>query len=448
MKKWLLLFLVPFAAAAGSQYARQWPLQLSVPDAGAYRVALDASVYRQLQSPALADLDVLDARGQPVPAALLDPSRRAPPATRTVELPWFPLPPKFRGNDVASISEIDTDGRLRRVELRTRGGGSVAGNGFLLDASRVELPIQALGVKWTAGQAPFDLAVRVTASDDLREWRVVADEAHLVELTNAGQRVLRDRIDLSPVKARYLRVMPLDPQATPLGLSTITADLQTPDIAPQWQWNVLSGTRADEADGAVHYEYALDGRFPVTRADIALPGNSTGQWRLQAREDATQPWRDIAAPWVAFRLQGQGNGDASSPQPLSGIHRERYWRLTPIGGAPPTDVPKLRLGYQPETLVFVARGEAPFALVAGSARSVRADSPLASLVDAMRVQRGAQWEPAIATLGNSAERSGPAALTPAPVPRDWKTWLLWGLLIAGAALVAGFAISLLRKPAQ
>ena len=51
-------------------------------------------------------------------------------------------------------------------------------------------------------------------------------------------------------------------------------------------------------------------------------------------------------------------------------------------------------------------------------------------------------------LGNSAERSGTAALTPAPVPRDWKTWLLWGLLIAGAALVAGFAISLLRKPAQ
>ena len=446
MKKWLLLLLVPFAATAGAQYAREWPLQLVTPDAGAYRVELDASVYRQLQSPTLADLDVLDARGEPVPAALLDPSTPAVPEARTADLPWFPLPPRFRGNDVASISEIDTDGRLRRVELRDGGGGSVAGNGFLLDASSVELPIDAIRVKWEAGQAPFDVGMSVSASDDLREWRVVADGARLVELTNAGQRVVRDRIELAPVKARYLRVMPLEPQAQPLRVSAVVAELQATPVAAQWQWNVLSGRRVDDANGDAHYEYEIDGRFPVARADIALPGNSTGQWRLQARDDAIQPWRDVAAPWLAFRLQGQGNGDASPPQPLSGLHRERYWRLTPVGGAEPTDVPQLRLGYQPETLVFVARGEGPFVLVAGSARSTRGDAPIEPLVEAMRTQRGAQWQPAIATLGESAERGGASALTPAPVQRDWKTWLLWGLLVAGAALVAGFAISLLRQP--
>ncbi|MDR0182880.1 DUF3999 domain-containing protein [Lysobacter arvi] len=444
MKKWLLLLLVPLAASAAGDYARQWPLRLSTPDAGAYRVTLNDPVYRQLQSPLLADLDVVDAQGRPVPAALLDPSTPATPEPRTVELPWFPLPPEFRGNDVASISEIDADGRLRRVEVRTVGGGSVAGNGFLLDASGVEAPIAALRVQWAAGQAPLDLAVRVSASDDLRRWRVIADEAHLVELANAGQRVVRDRIELSPVKARYLRISPLDTRAQSLRVSTVTAQLESTEPAPAWHWVVLAGTRVDDGDGSVHYEYALDGRFPVAQADIALPGNSTGQWRLQAREQASQPWRDVAAPWVAFRLEGRGNGDASPPQPLSGIRRDRFWRLTPLAGAPLANVPRLRLGYVPETLVFVASGEAPFALVAGSARSVRADAPIERLVDAVRAQRGARWQPAVATLGESAERGGASALAPA---RDWKTWLLWALLIAGAALVGGFAISLLRKPA-
>jgi len=153
MKTLLLFALLPFAANAGTEYAQQWPVQLGTPDAGAYRVVLDESVYRQLESPSLADLDVLDAQGQPVPAALLDPTVPAQPQARTVELPWFPLPPRFRGNDVASISEIATDGSLRRVQLNVDGGGSAAGNGFLLDASRVEAPIDALRFQWTQGQA-------------------------------------------------------------------------------------------------------------------------------------------------------------------------------------------------------------------------------------------------------------------------------------------------------
>ena len=42
--------------------------------------------------------------------------------------------------------------------------------------------------------------------------------------------------------------------------------------------------------------------------------------------------------------------------------------------------------------------------------------------------------------------AGAAALTPAPVERDWKAWLLWALLVGGALIVAGFAFSLLKKP--
>jgi hypothetical protein len=110
--------------------------------------------------------------------------------------------------------------------------------------------------------------------------------------------------------------------------------------------------------------------------------------------------------------------------------------------------PTLRLGYRPEVLVFLAQGKTPYALLAGSARAQRAESPLPQLVDALRAQRGQDWQPASATLGAAQSLAGASALTPAPVERDWKAWLLWGLLAAGALIVAGFAFSLLKKPEQ
>lgn len=447
MKTALLLVMLPFAAHAGGEYARQWPLQLGAANAGAYRVELDDAVYRQARSRALADVDVVDAQGRPVPTALFGPDNPGPQAATFLELPWFPLPTGDRdGSDIASISEVATDGSLRRVEWRTGGGGSVAGNGFLLDASNVTVPIQALRVRWASGQAAFDLPVRVSASDDLRDWRIVADGAHLVELSNAGQRILRDRIDIGGTKARYLRVAPLDADAMALEVSGVVAELQTPAAAPKWQWRALRGTRVQDADASVHYEFELDGRFPVAQADVVLPGNSTGQWRLQVRDEASAPWRDAAMSWMAFRLEQDGRTDASPPQPLYGIHRELLWRLTPVGAASHADAPQLRLGYRPESLVFVAQGTGPFALVAGSARTSRADAELTGLIEAMRTQHGAQWQPAVATLGASAERAGQVALTPAPAPRDWKTWLLWSVLVLGVVVVGGFALSLLRRP--
>jgi hypothetical protein len=49
-------------------------------------------------------------------------------------------------------------------------------------------------------------------------------------------------------------------------------------------------------------------------------------------------------------------------------------------------------------------------------------------------------------LGTRQTLAGDAALQPVVPPTDWKRWLLWGLLIVGALLVAGFALSLLRQP--
>ena len=75
---------------------------------------------------------------------------------------------------------------------------------------------------------------------------------------------------------------------------------------------------------------------------------------------------------------------------------------------------------------------------------VVATAPALQLIDTLRVARGRDWQPAVATLGPREELAGAAALQPGSAV-DWRRWLLWGLLLGGALLVAGFAASLLRK---
>ena len=148
---------------------------------------------------------------------------------------------------------------------------------------------------------------------------------------------------------------------------------------------------------------------------------------------------------VAYRVAGRDGGRSDS-QALHETRRDRHWRLVAEKPAQ-AQVPTLRLGYRAEVMVFLAEGSAPYALLAGSGRAARAEAALPQLVDALRQQRGPDWQPAVAKLGEGAVLAGDAALAPAPGEHDWKSWLLWVLLVGGAALVAWFAISLLKGPA-
>jgi hypothetical protein len=434
-----VLTLLPLLALAAGRddYARQWPLTLQDGDAGAYRVTLGRDVYRSAVSPTLRDVAVFNGNGQPVPAALFDPAQPLAQAARQIELPWFPLPSgeALPAQDIAVISERDAQGRVRRVETRMADAAQTpagAANAWLIDASAVRDPIAALLLEWPPSDAAIDVAYRVDGSDDLRDWRTLQLHTQLLDLVRGGQRLRQQRIELDG-NAKYLRLSPLRADAA-LPLSGVRAEFTTTATASDWQWESLRG-RAVEESGETHYDFAIDGRFPFSRADVDTAGNDANEWTLQSRDDADAPWITRAGPWVAFQV----GGGRSAPQEFGSVIRDRHWRLS--SRSPASGVPTLKLGYRPEVVVFLAQGKSPYALTAGSARTARADAPLPQLVDSLRAQRGRDWQPASATLAAMQTLAGERALAP---KRDWTSWLLWLLLVAGAIVVAGFAISLLR----
>ena len=453
MKRLLWLTLLPALAAAAQveqhadDYARQWPLTLQSQDAGAYRVVLDREVYRSATLPSLRDIDVRNAAGAAVPAAVFSPAQPLAQASMQRAIPWFPLPRDQAGpgRDITLISERDADGTLRRVEARVgesdNAGTQPLANAWLIDASQIHSRIVALHLAWPASAAALEVAYQVEGSDNLRDWRILQARAQLLDLTRDGQRLQQRRVPLDG-QAKYLRLSPLQVDAV-LPLAGVSAELATPAVEQAWQWEALRGRKMVE-NGRTFYTFTLDGRFPISRADVVLDANAAGEWTLESRDVDDRPWQQRAGPWVAFQVGAGDRGDRSAEQVLGDIARDRQWRLS--SRAPINGVPVLRLGYQPEVMVFLAQEPPPFSLVAGSARASRAEAPLPQLVDAIRTRRGGDWQPATATLGSPAELAGDQALQPAPAQRDWKSWLLWVLLVLGAAVVAGFATSLLRQP--
>lgn len=436
MKRLGWLLLVPLLAWADvrSDYVRQWPLQLGAADAGAYRVALAEPVYRTATQATLADLQPLDAAGDPLPSALL--TAEAPPeAPRLLPLPLFALPPvPAEGGELQVIAERDASGAVRRIETRTGQAPRDGLSAWLLDASALREPLRAIRLDWPAQQR-LQAELRIEASDDLRGWHLLDPHAALVELDNGSERLQQRRVPLD-VRARYLRITALSPRMPALSAAQAELAPLRPDLPLHWL--TLTGRSHDGG-----FEFEMDGRFPVTRVDVASDGNDAVEWRLQSRDVGEARWITRAGPWLAYTV-GTAAGGRSAPQAVA-KNRDRYWRLVPAAGATVPAPPRLRLGWRPETLVFLTRGLPPYALAAGSARARRGDAPLQPMLDALRRERGPQWQPADARLGEPArELAGARALHPA---RDWKTWLLWGLLVLGALAIGGFALSLLRARA-
>ncbi|WP_416056667.1 DUF3999 domain-containing protein [Stenotrophomonas maltophilia] len=455
MKKWSRALLpVMFALAGGvsaqatdyrAQYAEQWPLSLSSAQSGAYRVVLEPAIYRRAGSADLGDLQVFNAAGQALPSALLAPDQplAQPPVQR--ELPWFVLPPlaEAQRNDLQLLTERDTDGRVRRVEARV-GAAAVANGqgGWLIDASVLgQQPLAALVLDWADSGQPLQAQVQLDASDDLQHWRPISRDIQLVDLQRAGKRLLQRRLQVDG-NARYLRVLPQSEARLP-ALRSVLAELPPAPATLTWEWLSLEPT----ASGKGEYTFELDGRFPITKADVASTDNSLVQWTLFSRDDPGAEWQRRSAPWIAYQVQqgGPGQRQQSAAQTLGGTWRDRYWKLvaSPVETAA---APTLRLGYQPEVMVFLSQGAAPYALAVGSATARRADAPIAVLIDELRQRNDPAWQPTLARLEGAPEAlAGDAALKP---QRDWKAWLLWALLGLGVLVVGGLAVSLLRqKPA-
>jgi hypothetical protein len=434
------LALAGMARAAGDDAPESYPVQVRVvPVAGApvQRLALPLAILAGARSPGLADVRLFDGAGRALAIA------RAPApavtARRETRLPALRILGAADEIVVTGVSvRLDGHGQARLVSLVGGGrDGKTATVAVLFDARQLGRASDTLTLDadWPVSQP---VTFTAEASSDLQHWRTIG--AH-VAFRAAGAPPESPAILLHDAAPGWIRVSwsttsgPASPVTVRSGLFAATT---TRDSAP-----LLLDARAPSQTDPHMIEFATPFATPVATIQIIPAGlGALLPIRVFGRNSAEQPWQPIGAGTV-YRLAGKDGERIGEPIALDGA-LYRYWRIAADSRGPGfAALPRLRFGFAPVEIVFVASNESPLRLVTG--RAGQHDRYL-SLGDVL------------AGSGAADVSSLPAATAESPVPTTLaltngdggsgalRRVTLWALLLAATAALGFMAWRLARRP--
>jgi len=453
----LLAALSLAASPAAEDPAFRWRAPIEVKQMAPFvQLSLPTAAYAHSEAAGLADLRVVDARGERVPFAWLDARAEARMDERRREARLYPLParPAADGTWPAPVEiAIDRD----RVQVRSgrtasrAPAASAAGarpGGWVVDLGERradEPPPRWLRLRWS-GPAEFTAGYGLESSDDLRTWRG-ASGGQLMALASPSSPsgpLTQPNVALPAAPGRYLRLVWADPAAAPMlvGAEGVVDERRRVTLDPPTEVVVeaMPGA-ADPAEqpppprGALTFD--LGGSLPLVRVELRFAsGTHVAPVRLQGRDRPGERWRELGQA-VFYRLERNGAPTTSPPLEIGGS--ARFIRVVPDERAAALDARDTRLvaDVQLGRLVFASQGTSPFALLAGAPQARPAALPLPTLVPDVAAERARFGT---ATLGTWEEEARVARRREAERREaQWRSRLLWAVLLAGVA-VLGFMV--------
>ncbi|MDI1308791.1 MAG: DUF3999 domain-containing protein [Methylotenera sp.] len=420
-----------------------------------YQTTISKEVYQYTHSSTLQDLTIQNASGEQVPYALI-PYEDLHPQTTTHQdsKPLIIYPIKE--------SALDNPNELR-IHLQKNTGNTlidiVSSNDkadvskntnsiYLLDAGKKHAPLETISVDWQGVDGKL-LTLEVLTSDDLQHWSH-AGNAVLLKTSNANSSILQNNISLnSPSEARYLQIRTTEPNNANFKLTKANAEYsKMQSITPKLvlQTIQLIERSEDTKNGLVNIDFESAGHFPASYLQIKLPQNNTiTNATIQVRNNTNEPWEYLTTASV-YRLMQQGK-TFTSPDVVLSPTVARYWRLqfNQASGGIGVESPTLSLGWLPSTVVWNARGQAPFTLHVGEKPSIVNNVPITNLILDYKIEKIQALANSGLTMEVSANNSTvEQAANTWTAPIDYKRWLLWGGLFLGVLLLAGMAFSLIK----
>lgn len=462
MRKVFLIgaWFVAAMASAADEPAFRYSSPITVSSPGAFiQLPLPATAYGRSASANLADLRIVDARGERVPFAVLAPRQPEPQTTeQQSEATLYPLPakPAADGSWTAPI-EVAIDGG--RISVKRLAGGTTvaspaASAGWLFDLGERQRddPVpHSLRIAWS-GPAEFTAAFHFDSSDDLRQWRS-GGSGQLMALASASGPLTQPTLLLGAKPGRFVRLVWVDAATAPQvsAAKVVTAQHGSKVLDPPVTLVVSPSAEAagkatpdDAALRALHFD--LGGTLPITQVDLHWSsGTLVAPVRVQARNEAHESWRELGSA-VFYRLE-RGTDVAGSP-PLAVNTSARFVRVLPDPRAAAFDAAQTQLVVQAPlaSLVFAAQGQPPYTLQAGAKVTAPSALPLSTLVPSLDRERArfgsatlGQWSEVNAVAHAEQARQQRAALRP---------WLLWSVLLAGVAVLGFMVWRLTRSPRQ
>jgi hypothetical protein len=427
-------FLALLAATATVSTPKDFAYRMEVTGTGetaAYRVALPLAVYQKIVHPDLADLRVFNGNGEQVPFAIERPAAGTV-ASAAKALAIFPL----KDDSDATLNDIRVTIESGKGSINVQTGNQAQQSGrpgsYLVDGRALDVPVSALRLEWPQDAPDFAGRVSVQESDSLTDWRIVRSAAPIANLHSTADRLVEQRIEFPPTKAKFWRLSWVGP-AAPFVLTSVLGEPARQSVDALHASMVVDATAAKNAPG--EFQYDLGATVPVDRVNLELPDlNTVVDVELLSRERPQDAWH-VVRHGGFYRLKSEGEELRNGPVSVL-ANSARYWmaRTDPGRGGLGKTAPRLVVEWVPHEVVFIARGSGPFQVAYGSAVAQAAAASLDVLPKNVAI--------ATAALSTPEVSGGDSLLLPPAAPFPWKTPLLWMVLTVGAGLLGWMAYRL------
>ncbi len=416
-------------------------------DGGAaiYEVKLTDSVYETVVRGDLGDIRVFNANEERVPHALRKPEQFENTEQR-LALPVFPLygTGTNRSNERLEFTATE-DGAI--LTIRERGKVLVTENAqiqkYIIDVSRIGKNISTLEFQLSGADDNYVKKLTIEHSRDLNRWRRLVNNATLTRLQYGIHSLQENRVDLPQQHERYLRFSWRDFKDG-IQLLNAYAILKDRERKDKSVWRTREGELFDAEQQLYHFD--TGGAFPIEQFNIVLTeGNTLIDGSITSRTSTDTSWRQ-RYQGLFYNLHVEGNQVQNNIVTIRSTD-DRYWQLAvnTDGGMGKTP-PGFRFGWTGHSVLFLARGPAPFMLTYGSGKAGPTELPVSALLSALNDKQQAGFT-GKAYISSTQELSGDAAKDK-HFDISWQRSILWLVLTGGVLILGVMAFRLLRQMQQ
>jgi len=415
-----------------------------------YQTSLPAAAYQYLQTDSLRDISITNGNGEPVPYSVLPyqslHSGKSQTQTRQI-LKFITIEQSQLTEQHTLEIQLEKLSDRTTVNLKTPTRKPAGNSVFLIDLGKKREPLTNLTLDWHGRENEL-IPLEILASDNLKDWSFI-EQIVLLKSRQNGQTLLNNSFNLpSAVTARYLQLRSAASAFGEFDLSNAeTGHLTDEAKAPPYQWATLGFMdRRQFESGDIELKYELDGRYPVSQLKISLPEENTiTSVKIYTKNADKESWRFLTSAAI-YRVQknshSTANPDISVPETVA-----RYWQLqfNETKGGIGKQNPGFAAAWLPHTLVWNARGKAPFQLTTGNNPNKTNLVAVTDLITDYDAQKILALPKAALTLKSIDDSAGSNISGPWFTTLDYKRWLLWAGLVLGVLLLAFMAYSLLNN---
>ena len=407
---------------------------------------LPAEVLKDAGHSNLADLRIFNSAGNEVPMGIVALETSAPEHRRERVAAFSLELPNAGGSDDVTIEvQRDAQGVITAMHAAPRNQPQNQ-SALILVAAHIDRPYREVKLEWQTPPKSFVHAVSLEASDDLRNWRMLADDWVVAHIKRGSKTIRHDRYSLSPTTAKYLRIRFTSNDNLP--------DIRTALLDTSARRTVLPLTWTDielkpVAGNEGRFEFSIPSA-QVSRKLHVLTSveNAYSRVKIERYSPDDERWVKVGSTAV-YRLSYPA-GEVRN-EPIRIAHSRPYrWALevpdgtAELDGVPPT----ARVGWVSQLVAFVARGDGPYTLAYGHLKDAKRARDARTLLRELGVPDELTpegFELPKARVVRAVTLGGPALLVPQPEPIDWQRIVLWGVLLGAVVVLLAMARQLLRE---